>query len=221
MAKQKHFMYVCTGLLLCSTIRAQVQVSKEPMHRPVLENKYIRLLDVWLQPKDTTQFHVHSTPSLFVYLSSGSISSQVKGGKWIKDQAETGKAWYRSFTPDSLVHRVCNSDSLPFHVTDMEILSSYAPGSNTSSMPFSMLFDNEKAAAYELTNADLNGQIIQDRGPLIAQLASGDGVLFHDVPSNEKKELKQGQFLYINPGSYFSFTAVGAAKINLVVFEIK
>jgi quercetin dioxygenase-like cupin family protein len=50
-------------------IKAQVQVREEPRHRPVLENKYIRLLDVWLPPGDTTLFHIHSTPSVFVILS--------------------------------------------------------------------------------------------------------------------------------------------------------
>src|SRR5687767_7354840 len=93
------------SLLCLFDARSQVQVSKEPRHKPVLQNEYVRLLDVWLPPGDTTFYHIHSTPSLFLYLTSNRTSSQVLGGEWVHDSAIAGKAWYRSFTPDSLVHR--------------------------------------------------------------------------------------------------------------------
>ncbi|MBL7748731.1 MAG: hypothetical protein JNM19_14940 [Chitinophagaceae bacterium] len=221
MIQAKYFINTCIAIAVCSTVMAQVQVSKEPLHRPVAENQFLRLLDVWLQPRDTTQFHIHSTPSLFLYLTSGKVSSQIKGGTWTTEQAEAGKSWFRSFSPDTLVHRVANGDTIPFHVTDLEILSSYAPGRSIAPLPFDILFENEKAIAYRLGSADLTGEIIQDRGPLLAQLVTGEGVLFHDVPSDEKKQLTQGQFVFIRPGTYFSFRPVGAGKIDLVLFEIR
>ncbi len=217
----KQFINTCIAIAFCSATSAQVQVSKEPLHRPVAENQYLRLLDVWLQPGDTTQFHIHSTPSLFLYLTSGKVSSQTKGGAWTTEQAVAGKSWFRSFTPDTLVHRVANTDTIPFHVTDLEILSSYEPGSSIAPLPFDVLFENEKAIAYRLGSADLTGEIIQGRGPLLAQLIAGEGVLFHDVPSDERKQLKQGEFVFIRPGSHFSFASVGTGKTDLVVFEIR
>lgn len=223
--KINYRIYTCVGLLLLctSTIMAQVQVSEEPMHRNVFQNKYIRLLDVWLQPGDTTQYHVHSTPSLFVYLSSSVISTQVKGEEWVKDQAITGKAWYRSFSPDILVHRVCNLDTVPFHVNDIEILSSYKnkklPGKKP--LPFSVLFENEKAFAYQLTNSAFNMQIIKGRGPMVAELVSGDGIIFHDTKTKHTMKVKTGKYFYIEPGTSFYFTAGGAGEINMIIFEIK
>jgi len=62
-------------LLTCSVVTAQVQVSKEPMHKKVLENKFIRLMNVWLQPGDTTMFHIHSTPSVFLHFSNAMMST--------------------------------------------------------------------------------------------------------------------------------------------------
>lgn len=108
------------------------------IHRPVIQNKYIRLLDVILQPNDTTQYHVHSIPSLFIYLSKNNTASQTNGHDWVKEQSVPGKAWYRSFSPDILMHRVANIDSVPFHVNDIEILSSYDPinSSQKKSLPF-------------------------------------------------------------------------------------
>ena len=44
---------------------AQPAVKDEPRHHNVFENEYIRILDVFLPPNDTTQYHIHSTPSVF------------------------------------------------------------------------------------------------------------------------------------------------------------
>jgi hypothetical protein len=221
--KIKQSIYLCIGLLSCTITIAQVQVSEEPMHRNVFQNKYIRLLDVWLRPGDTTQYHVHSTPSLFVYLSNNTISTQIKGEEWVNDQAITGKAWYRSFSPDILVHRVSNLDTVPFHVNDIEILSSYGNKnlSGIKPLPFPVLFENEKAFAYQLTNSAFKMQITRSRGPMVAELVSGDGIKFHDTKTKHAKEIKAGKYFYIEPGTSFYFTAGRAGEINMVIFEIK
>ena len=86
-------------IILCfgSLLSAQVPVSEEPLHRPVLQNKYIRLLDVWMDPGDTSLYHIHAIPSLFLQLSNTTVGSQIKGQEWVKEKFVTGKAWYRSF----------------------------------------------------------------------------------------------------------------------------
>ncbi len=209
-------------ILFCTkTIIAQVAVSEEPRHKPVFQNKYIRLLDVWLPPGDTTQYHIHATPSLFVHLSNTVISSQIMGEGWVKDQAETGKAWYRSFSPDILVHRICNPDMVPFHVNDIEILSSYNNTIQYKHLPFIVLFENERAVAYHLTNSSFNKQIINGRGPMIAELAAGEEVIYHDAIGKKSTKLKPGRYLYIEPGSSFYFTATKSEETNMVLFEIK
>jgi hypothetical protein len=223
MKKFNYRSVACLSFLLFSQIllNGQVPVSKEPLHRPVIENKYIRLLDVNMKPGDTSLFHIHAIPSVFLHFTNAFISSQVKGDKWIKEQAVPGKAWFRLFSPDTLIHRVSNIDTILFHVTDIEILSSYDLKFHREPLPYNLLFENDKVFAYRLTYADLNNQIIQDRGPMIAELVSGDDVTFHDIPSDEKREIKAGQYLYIPPGSYFSFAAKKDEKISLVLFEIR
>ena len=140
-------------------LHAQVQVSKESHHQNVFENKYIRLLDVWIKPGDTTLFHIHSTPSLFLHFTSTDIGTQIKGQEWIKARNEKGNATYRSFTNDTLVHRVSNYDTTLFHVTDIELLSSYKPNIPIKPLLFTVLFDNERAIAYKLTQSSFNNQI--------------------------------------------------------------
>ena len=224
----KIMKYKITGLfagvlISTSSLIAQVQVSKEPRHKPVLENNYLRLLDVWLPPGDTTLYHIHSTPSLFIYLNKAKISSQIKGQDWVNDESVTGFAWYNPFSPDILVHRVCNMDTLNFHVNDIELLAPFAKNKSEQlkALDFPVLIDNEKAFAYQLNNSTIKKQKISGRGPMVAMLTIGEAVDFHNTKSNQVKKIRTGEYVYIEPGSFFYFSVIGTEKINMVLFEIK
>jgi hypothetical protein len=210
------YIILATVLLQSFFAIAQVQVSREPRHKPVLENQYIRLLDVRLPPGDTTLYHIHSTPSVFVYLSNNRTATQVQGGEWVYDSAVAGKAWYRSFTPDSLIHRVLNADDKIFHVNDIEILSGYHDADfRPLSLP--VIFESDKAIAYSIKVNEK--RTINNRGPLIAELVEGDEVIFFDLYNNTSKKIKAGDYLYIPPKASFYFSSNG--KLIMVLFEIK
>ena len=212
---------IIVGLFIVNVINAQVPVREEPRHHPVLVNKYIRLLDVWIKPGDTTQFHIHATPSLFVILSNTNTVSQIKGEGWQSGVSNPGTTWYRSFTPDVLVHRVANIDTIPFHVNDIEILSSYHPEKKTAALPFPLLFENEKAFAYQLKRGDITNNTISQRGPIIVELISGDGIRLHQSNRKIATNLQAGKYLYIEPGTSFNFMVSGTGEVNLVLFELK
>jgi hypothetical protein len=154
-----------TTFYFLTKLTAQVPVSEEPRHVPVVVNEYIRLLDVWLPPGDTTWFHTHSIPSVFVPFTNTAVSSEAEGEDWVNDSMVAGKVWYRSFTPDSLIHRVANVDSTPLHVNDIEILSYYDTVSYRRKLYFPLLFDNDRVTAYNLTRKYYATSIVQDRGP--------------------------------------------------------
>ena len=216
-------LLVITALLYTTKIKAQIPVREEPRHHPVLQNKYIRLLDVWIPPGDTTLFHIHATPSLFIELSNGVIGSQIKGAGWVNEEAIAGKTWYRSFIHDTLVHRVCNAGAKPFHVNDIEILSSYDSNnvSQLKPLPFLLLYENEKAFAYQINDTSFHNQVIKNRGPMIAELISGNGVNFHDAASKKSIAVIAGKYVYIEPGKSFYFSKDESGEINMVLFEIK
>jgi len=210
------------ALLFCSSVlTGQVPVRDEPFHHNVLENKYIRLLDVRIKPGDTSLFHIHSTPSLFLHFTSTLVCVQIKGNAWTKNKNNEGNASYRSFVNDTLVHRVSNCDTVPFHVTDIEILSSYKPATVLKPLPFTVLFDNEKAIAYRLTGTSFNDQLINGRGPMVAELVAGDEVTCYDTKSKRSTTIRTGKYLYLEPGSSFYFTTKENKETNLVLFEIK
>ena len=219
--KNKIKLFLMILLFYSMQTIAQVQVSKEPLHKKVLENKYLRLLDVWIKPGDTTLYHIHSTPSLFLHFTNTVVCSQAKGEAWVKGKNKEGEADYVSFKNETWVHRVSNCDTIPFHVTDIELLSSWKPNTPLQLLPFTVLFDNEKAVAYKLTQSSFNNQIISNRGPMVAQLVSGDEVMYYDAKKKKSTSIKKGKYLYVKPGSSFYFSAKEHEEINLVLFEIK
>lgn len=210
------------GLFSSFGVVSQVQVREEPFHKPVLENEYFRILDVWIQPGDTSLFHIHSTPSLFLYLSDTKICVEEKGKPWISDITKTGYTWYRAFETDSVIHRVANCDTVPLHVTDVELLSYYQPGGLPALKPLSqtLLYENERAFAYQLTQADLKKHITT-RGPMLAQFTHGQLAVFNDLNKKEGVKLIPGQYVYIEPGTTFYFTSNSVGETGIVLFEIK
>lgn len=208
-------------LLHSSAIIAQVPVREEPLHRKLLENQYIRFLDVWMRPGDTSLFHIHATPSLFLHFTNTQVAVQIKGAAWNASRNKKGDASYRSFINDTLVHRVSNIDTALFHVTDIELLSPYKPATQLKPLPFTVLFENEKAVAYRLSHSSFSNQIISGRGPIIAELVAGDEVICHDAVNKRSATIKNGRYFYIEPGNSFYFSAKENKEINLVLFEIK
>lgn len=210
------------ALLLLNTavVSAQVQVSKEPKHKKVLENKYIRLLDVWMQPGDTSLFHIHSTPSVFLIFTNTATISQIKGAEWEKGQNTAGHSWYRSFLNDTLIHRVGNADTVPFHVTDIELLSAHKPTEKKEALSFPLLYENERVFAYQLTDSSFKDISLSNRGPLVAEVVTGE-VRYSDLLNRKSTIIKTGKYLFIEPDKKFSFTTAGKEKTLMILFEIK
>src|ERR1700737_4238085 len=102
--------------------RAQIPVSQEPRHHKVLENEWVRVLDVHIPPGDTSLFHKHSTPSVFMLLSSARSGSEVLQEDTSAHAVMHGGIWFETFYKTPRIHRVWNSDTLEFHVMDVELV---------------------------------------------------------------------------------------------------
>ena len=71
------FILILTSSL--PVLQAQILVHEEPRHRPVFQNKEIRILNVRVAPGDTSLYHMHTTPSFFIRLTNTITGSQVQG----------------------------------------------------------------------------------------------------------------------------------------------
>jgi hypothetical protein len=222
-----HFLFrtIFPGLLMLKSLQllSQVHVREEPRHHPVFQNQYARILDVVIPPGDTSLFHIHATPSLFLVFNSRDVTSQVKGKGWIQDHSVAGKSWYRSFINDTLIHRVSNQDSLPFHVTDIELLQAFENDkkSQRKNLPFPFLYENEKAIAYSILKQQDNIEIPADHRPMIAELVEGNKAIFINKETGQSYEIAEGHFFYLGPGEPYTFSVQGKGEINMVIFEIK
>lgn len=76
----KPFLLLLIFMVHACMCRSQqvVPVRDEPMHHNVFQNEYIRVLDVRIRPGDTSQFHKHETPSVFIVLHPVKTGSEVR-----------------------------------------------------------------------------------------------------------------------------------------------
>lgn len=70
------------GGVLGQAAEPSVPLSKEPRHHVVLESASMRIHDIQIPPGDTTLYHTHDTPILYVPIASSRTRSQVLGAEW-------------------------------------------------------------------------------------------------------------------------------------------
>jgi len=95
--------------------QAPVPVHREPHHRLAFEQGPVRVLDVQIAPGDTSQYHIHDTPILYVPVSVSQTEAQVLGREW---PAAGPRGWSRmsgvaavmdsGYATDPVTHRVTN-----------------------------------------------------------------------------------------------------------------
>src|SRR5271154_352352 len=95
---------------------AQVPVREEPHHKVFLENEYVRLIDVNIQPHDTTLIHIHAAPSVIVFLTKSKIGTQIVGDTAVVSNVMPAQTSYAAYDKKPITHRVWNRGDSAFHV---------------------------------------------------------------------------------------------------------
>jgi hypothetical protein len=202
-------------------VQAQaVPVREEPLHKPVFVNRYIRLLEVWLKPGDTSLYHIHEIPSVFCYLNTARYKARLEGdSNWHIVEASAGQSWYRSFEEGRLVHKVANPFDTALHVTDIELLHAWKKR-NLEPLALPLLFPSDRVYAYQVNATHLSSLVVKDRGPIVAEVVKGS-VKFHDILSCKSRVLNEGDYQYIKPGKQFRFSTNSTDSVQIVLFEIR
>lgn len=108
--------YLLFGFLaLCAESRAQLPVGREPHHKVVLDNRYLRLLEGNIPAGDTTTAHLHSANSLVVFLSPSTFGIRVVGDKPVITTVKAGDTKYAAYGDKPVDHIVWNQGPGPFH----------------------------------------------------------------------------------------------------------
>lgn len=116
------FALLLFALMEGKSCLAQLPVRDEPSHHRVLENKWLRILDVRIEPGDTTLYHYHSTPSVIVFFTKTALGTRIQGESPVIGYTQIGGMTFAAFGERPVFHQVWNNDTSLFHVMDIELL---------------------------------------------------------------------------------------------------
>ena len=199
-----------------------VDVKNEPRHHNVFENEYVRILDVHIPPGDTSLFHKHSLPSIFLSLSNVKSGSQVITENRNAPARQQGNISFEDFTLGARIHRVWNSDShLEFHPMDIELLriKPEVVEPTLKDEALQLVFDVAQARAYRFyvsTRSDKTLSAV--KVPLLIVCLSDTEP---GIEVNGKTFHKKGDFIFIQPQQVHHYINHDEKSIELAVIEIK
>ncbi|MBI2731587.1 MAG: hypothetical protein HYX40_12710 [Sphingobacteriales bacterium] len=217
-------IFICVVIISAPFIlKAQTPVRNEPRHHNVFENNYVRLLDVHFAPKDTTQYHLHNTPSVFTTFTKTATGSRIKDKEPVSTVSVAGETWY-----DSLVtpryHQVWNEDTSWFHVMDAELTSTIAL-SKAEVLQFSslkLLYNEPLVNVYHLQlkkgeNVELPSS---NTGYLLISL--GDASVDYSANNNiQKRIMKAGHYIWISAAEKAALLITNDATSGFTLLQMK
>lgn len=202
---------------------AQVPVKDEPRHHNVFENNFVRILDVSIKPGDTTLYHTHATPSVFIYFTKTKVGSNLINQPASSKVNIPGNIDYDSLkTPR--IHRVWNEDDSWFHVMDVEIVN---PQPETKhSFPniknAEQLFDKPLVRGYKL-QIKAEETFNLPKSDLNFLLISMDEVTLSVVINSkeQKRVMKPGHFIWIQPNEDVVIKTLSGQQADFTLLGLK
>lgn len=217
------FLFHSTAIAIFSQ---EVPVSKEPRHHPVFENGKVRILNVLLPPGDTSLYHLHSTPSVFISLSTTKTAAQLKGGQPSPFGLSTqGNIWFENLSPPhTRIHRVWNEDTSAFHVVDVELFTNDSPFSNKplTFIHSRLITDTAWVRVYKIELDKNETADLPVNGVSFVLIAINNSAA---AISRNNKEIKEacheGDFLWIDAADKISILNKQTTKASFALLEIK
>ena len=211
--------------LLTFYVKAQVPVSKEPRHHVVFENDKVRLLNVLLPPGDTTQYHLHSTPSVFICFTKTNTTSQLIHKEPVEGVSSAGSIWFENLKePHTKIHRVWNKDSTTFHVMDVELLSK---DSGFVQKPLvlpntKLVVDEPWARVYKLELQKSGKVALKEHSSAFVLTAINKGMIsMTKKGAKQNLSLEPGSFFWIEPNESFTLLNPSGTAMQFALIEVR
>ena len=229
----KSSFLVIVGVVSITLGRAQVPVSQEPRHHKLLDNGHVRLLDVRIPPGDTTQFHIHATPSVFIVLNEAKTGSDIlsEEDRSASPIRHYGNIWFEGFYVKPRIHRVYNLDDHLFHVMDIELThDQYIPiDLPIQQEAFHFLFEEKPVRAYRLSLAPGKKIFLEPRKADILMIRLSDSaespgttaILFRNQLAHSNNFHKKGDFAYWESGNSIEINNGGSQTTEFAFLELK
>lgn len=210
-----------------------VEITAEPSHHQVLQNRYVRVFSVEVAPGTATLMHRHHYDYIFVALAPADISNEVEGKAPVKLQLTGGET---EFAAGNFSHVVRNQSITSFRAIAIELLQDEKTGSISASATADsrslhilqggteqVLFvkDGVRVSDVELQIAGVEPKHHHAKAELMVALT--DLVLRSDVVGKgaSNLEMKAGDVKWIDGGYTHTVTNVGQGPAKYVTLEFE
>lgn len=196
-----------------------VPVIKEPHHNPVLVNEYVRLLDVHINPGDTTLYHIHQTASVIVPISKTTTGIQKWGeAPGAPSTAVPGNVAFVHFETAPVTHRVFNADNNVYHVMDIELVKKEPSPDSCAALQQSSVETpiNEKLVRVYKFDVSKTSPMNVSANSCAHLLVCISGEL-----NAGSKHIKTGDYIFYNPNTPLNISNQQTENASCVLLELK
>jgi len=112
------FFFLLAALLAAQTA-PEVEITAEPSHHLLLQNRDVRVFSLELAPQASTRTHRHRHDHVFIALGVAEVSNLVSGRPPERQKLQDGAA---TFVSGGFAHQLRNLGSTPFRGVSIELL---------------------------------------------------------------------------------------------------
>ncbi len=120
---------VIAALALFAQSATEVDITAEPHHHLVLQNKYVRVFKVEVPPQQSTLMHRHPYDYAYVTLGAVDLVNDIEGRPAASLKLQDGET---RFSPRNFAHAVRDLSSTPFRNVTIEFLQGRTAGSTSA-----------------------------------------------------------------------------------------
>ncbi|MBV8573441.1 MAG: hypothetical protein JOZ58_00165 [Acetobacteraceae bacterium] len=205
-----------------------VPVRLEPHHHERFKNEYLRVIEVIIEPGDTTLFHRHELDIAAAILAGADLKNEIPDNPQATIlHSKTKDVGFAGYQEQPYVHRVTNIGLSTFRIIAFEIVLP-EPGqfdsSNRSEAPaYISELDNKRLHVWRLKLDP--GQIapaIAHSGPSLRVVLGGDQITETTAASPQRDfPVRPGAFEWQPAGPRSALDNTGQSALELVEFELK
>jgi quercetin dioxygenase-like cupin family protein len=222
MGKMNHLILTLIFILFYMDATNQIPVYEESHHKTVLDNPYVRVLDLHIGPGDSTVWHRHFEASVVVFLTASRVAIQNHGKPAVVTDFVPGSTVYRNYDEEPVFHTVWIEDRTPFRCLVVEIKKHVPAVQRTgeANPEFGkLLLHKELVDAYSVRTGGIQQLRIGDTThPWMVIAIAGTGKVDEQSAS---RTLKAEEFLFVDPGKTVKISAVGQDPFSCIVLKLR
>jgi len=204
-----------------------VPVQNASYHLPVFANDEVMVLNVYIPPGRSSNYHTHSLDQIGVLVEDAEQTGQVMGGPVTGPRhGVRGNVNYSADSQHHVTHRGSNVGATPFHNIVVALKKPGPEGlaAGTREVPgYTQVVDSDRLRAWRLIlEPGQSVEAITQKSPGMRIVVDG-GDIVESAPGarDRAKALKLGEFYWQDGGDTRAIRNVGPTRVQLVEFELK